>query len=382
MKKLMIMLAFVCLFAVLSPVTQVFAADAQPNNVTITVVLPGQAPELPEEPIPTPVPVPVINMYPVDVREVRENGGRQIIKVYELTALENPANIPRESFERSGWMYTLTDILKRETANAETRAHTETVTLNTDTKELAQILGLLAPTIEYTSEDDFVGLLYLDVSSIKVETAGTRTTSHTMTVTREYPRLSSTDTSNVPKTVTDRGTTYHLASVDWKVGNYSTVDYTQIADYYTAVATYTATGTTTRVTGYVTTAEYTGTLARLSQGKTIYTAFFLGEEIRTPLEITELPKAEPPVEEPCDTEPESAEEPAEEAPADEPEQETDGENKSGFAWFVIIPCLGILAGGAYYFIKLGKGKKHNEKTHNSDSVADDDGGDNCSCSGG
>jgi hypothetical protein len=400
------------LLSVLFPVTQAFASEAErrPNGVTITVVVPGQEPETAAEPnpVPTPVSVPVVFMYPVDVRETRENGGRQIVKTYELSPLENPANIPRESFERNGWRYTLTDILRRETANAETRAHTETVTLDTSTNELAQILPLLSPTIEYQSEDEFFGFLSLDVSSIKVETAGTRTTSHTLTITREYPRLSNTDTSNVPKTVEDRGKTYTLAGVDWKVGNYSTVDYERIADYYTAVATYTATGYNTRVTGYITTAEYSGFLAKISQGKTIYTAYFEGEEIRTPLEMAEPPAPAPtaaptpeptlePIAEPIEetaseqTEetvleptveptPEPTEEPENE-PAVVPATETSG-NKEPVLYAIIALLSLLLAGGAFYFIKNGKGKTNYEETTDFTSDDDDDDGDGGSGTGG
>ena len=406
MKKLLIILASFCVFLLVNPAMAAFASDSQPNpgngsNVTITVVIPpGKEPEPPAEP--TPPPVPEIRMYPVDVTETRDGGGRQIVKTYELTTLENPANIPRDSFERNGWKYSLTDILKRETANAETREHTETVTLNTDTKELAQILALLAPTMEYTSEDDFVGLLYLNVASIKVEQAGTKTTSFTQTVTREYPRLSNTDTSNVPKTVDDRGKTYTLAGVEWKTGNYSTVDYEQIADYYTAVATYTATGYSTKVTGYVTTAEYAGTLAKLSQGKTVYTAYFEGEEIRTPLEMvtpiarplapdetsaeptptpvptpepTALPTVEPTPEPSATAEPSS--EPAPEptaAPAAAPI--SDGGGSHDAALYAIIALLSLLlAGGAFYLIKNRKGHTYHEKITDASAFARDDGGD-------
>ena len=236
------------------------AEDDKPlNNVTITVVMPDATPAPTTEP--APVPPAEIKLYPVDVTENFEGSRRQIVKTYELSPLDNPADIPRVDFERNGWTYSVTDILKRETASAETRPHTETVTLNTDTKELEKILTLLAPTLEYKTDDEFVGILSLDVASIKMETAGTKTTSYEMKVTREYPHLSTNDTSLVPKTVTDKGKTYNLAGVDWKAGNYVTIDYEQVPEYYTAIATYTATGSSTKVTGYVTTAEYVGTLA-------------------------------------------------------------------------------------------------------------------------
>lgn len=279
--------------------------DKQPSRVNITIVMPDSA-SLPqdtdlsdeqgkdsdnksgvwpfspaEQSSPKAAqPPPVPELYPASVNEVREDGKRGIIKVYELDCGENPAHISREPFERDNWRYELTDITRTETAFGDTKEHTETVTLNTDTKETQVILGKLAPTISYESEDGYRGLLTLNVANIKVEQAGTKTNSFTMTATREYPYLSNSDTSLVPKTVTDGGKTYTLSKVDWKSGNLETIDYNALPEYYTAVATYTATGSKTVVTGYVTTAEYTGTVSKINQGKTVYTAYFLGTEIK------------------------------------------------------------------------------------------------------
>ena len=235
--------------------------------------------------------------------------------------------------------------------------------------------------MEFAADDDFVGILTLDAASIKVETAGTKTTSYEMKVTREYPRLSTNDTSLVPKTVTENGKTYTLAGVDWRVGNYETVDYEQLAEYYTAYATYTATGSSTKVTGYVTTAIYNGTLAKLTQGKTVYTAHFLGEEIRTPLERTEFSTAAPTTELATWAEPteQPTAEPAEKAtasptatPAD---AASDGEpTKNNNALFVILPILAALAGAAFYILKIRR-RKNDETTTDTTADARDDGGD-------
>jgi hypothetical protein len=392
MKKIILTLASVCLLLAFTPAISAFAAesDTPPNNVTITVVIPDATPApMPE---PTPAPTTETKLYPVDVTENFEGGRRQIVKTYELSPLDNPSDIPRADFERNGWTYSVTDILKRETANAEIRDHKEVVTQNTDTKELEKILTLLAPTLEYKTEDGFVGLLALDVASIKVETAGTKTTSYEMKVTREYPHLSTNDTSLVPKTVTDNGKTYNLAGVDWKVGNYSTVDYEQIPDYYTAIATYTATGSSTKVTGYVTTAEYIGTLAKLSQGKTVYTAYFEGTEIRTPLEMTELPTSEPtsalteevtaePTSETTEPMTKPTEQPTETPVVDPTDVESESGNNSSAALYVIIAVLALMLGGAAYLLKR-KGNPHNEKTHYTTPVADDDSDDDDSGSRG
>ena len=380
MKRIAMFLSAVCVFLAVHPAFSAFAAandgDAKKpsSNVTITVVLPDSTPTPTQEPTLAPTPEPV-RMYPVDVRETSDGGVRQIIKTYELNPGENPDDIPRADFERSGWKYTLTDILRKETASMETREHTETVTLNTDAKEIEKILPLLSQTMEFKSEDGFIGVLALDVASIKVETAGTKTSSYTMSVTREYPHLSSNDTELVPKTVTDKGKTYNLVGVEWKVGNYSTVDYERVADYYNAVATYTATGSSTTVTGYVTTAEYKGVLSKLAQGRTVYTAYFIGEEIRTPLEMTEPPKrVEKPmpeatpevtaVPEPTATIKPTATPAPTETPIDDPaatdepapSDNSDGKTKDINVLYIAIPIVGAMAGIAYYIIKKRKGK--------------------------
>ena len=374
MKRCLFLLSVICISLAVTPAFSAFATDdggetlpqrlSAPSNVTITVVLPeseqdSSASETSAEPTPEPV-----KMYPVDVTETVDGAFRQIVKTYELNENELPDDIPRANFERSGYMYTLTDILRKETASTDTREHTETVTLNTDTKDIEKIIPLLAQTMEFKTADGYLSILELDVASIKVETAGTKTTSYTMSVTREYPHLSANDTELVLKTVTDKGKTYNLAGVEWKVGNYSTVDYERIADYYTAIATYTATGSSTKVTGYVTTAEYKGTLAKLVQGKPVYAAYFLGTEIRTPLEMTEPPTTEKPDEPYVLAEPITSAEPTDEAatkPTTEPtetevgsQSDSGGDPETPIGWIIMTALLSSGCGIMYYFLRKAR----------------------------
>lgn len=379
MKRLIPMLLLMLSLFLMSSVTA-FAADTgtPSSHVTITVVMPEATaqpvkdeelkspslpyiPELDPNPSTTPAPVEAPILYPTGVYDALENGIKWIVKTYELSPLENPANIPRDSFERDGWRYTITDITKKETASADVRDHTETVTLNTDTKEMEVILRQLAKTMEFTSEDGYAGILDLNVASIKVETAGTKTTSYEMKVTREYPHLSTNDTELVPKTVTENGKTYKLASVDWQVGNYSTVDYDRIPDYYTAYATYTATGSSTKVTGYTTTVEYVGTLSKLNQGKTVYTAYFIGKEIepeRIPLEIIQ-PSPTPETSPVPETEPDadSSEQPsATEQPSETDAPVEQASQSDANPWpLIVLGCLLLLllgVGAGYYIPKF------------------------------
>jgi uncharacterized protein HemX len=107
----------------------------------------------------------------------------------------------------------------------------------------------------------------------------------------------------------------------------------------------------------------------------MYTAYFLGEEIRTPLEtVTPAPETSAPPqagEETADRVP-GAEETPEPAPTETPQK--DGETNNNLAWLAIIPLLMIFAGGAVYFIMKRK-VNINAKTDNPVSDAADSGDD-------
>ena len=369
MKRFLPLLILLFVPFLISPIpAQAAETDKQPSHVTITVVMPDATQEKEPASFPSLPSVPGVDtttaqqpsapavqkLYPTGVHEVLENGVRWVIKIYELGKGEDPADIPRGNFERDGWRYAITDITKKETAAADVRERVEIVTLNTDTKDMETILRQLAPTMEFTSEEGYTGILTLNVSSIAVETAGTKTSSYTASATREYPHLSSNDTSLVPKSITDGGRTLNLASVDWKTNYTMTVDYEQIPASYTAVATYSAQASKTVVTGYITTAEYKGSVSRLNQGLTVYTAYFMGTEIvpeKIPLEIVEPTQAP----EPTATEPE-------ETNGAELETEAKAETEeNGGLLPILIPAalfaLLIGVGAGYYIPRIMKNKK-------------------------
>jgi hypothetical protein len=221
-------------------------------------------------------------LYPIEVQELADGSGRRIVRVYEPAPGESPDAIPTAGFERSGYRFELTEIIRQETEFADSSEHTETVTLSSATRELEDVLPLLAPTMEYVSEDGYSGTLMLDINTIAIEESGTAKKAYTMNTTREYPHLSSNDSSLIPKTVTERGLTYTLAGIDWQAQNLETVDSTAMPDGYKAVATYSVSGSKTVVIGYTITAEYRGGIVRTLPGKTRYTAYFAGEPLTTP----------------------------------------------------------------------------------------------------
>jgi len=217
-----------------------------------------------------------LEIFPSEVKEIEYENGKEIIKVYELLPGQNPSDIPREVFEQDGYTYELKDITKNTYQSRDVQEHVETITVNTKSKDIEDVLKELKPEIEFTSEDGYSGTLKLDISSVVSDVEGYQTSSYTTSEVREYPNLPNADSSLVPKEITVSGKTLKLATINWKSANTQTVDFEALTDNYTAVATYTGTGSRSSVTGYIASANYIGDIAKISTGNDTYTAYFTG----------------------------------------------------------------------------------------------------------
>jgi hypothetical protein len=237
------------------------------------------------------------------------------------------------------------------------------VEISTETNDLHEIIALLSPTLEFQDEDGYCGLLTLDMATVICVEAGHQNSSYTVTATREYPHLSANDLSLIPKAITDNGRTLELDDVAWEVQRYITVDFEDIPDSYRAVARYSARAYRTTVTGYITTADYTGEVSRIADGDRIYTVYFSGSEINP----TPKPTTPPPA--PTPTPPTPSEEPTITTQAPE---EPDG----GFLIAPFLIALAIIAAllagaGAYWFMLRHNVKVYRDKDGHRRLVAKD-----------
>lgn len=214
-------------------------------------------------------------LYPTEIRETDEGGKHRLEKVYMLSAADNPNNIPTDEFEREGYHYTLMDIVRQDYSESDAKEYSETVTINSKTKDMASIMPQLASTKEVETDDGYAGTLTLDTASIKVEAAGYTSSSRTVTASRTYPNLSDADTSYIPKSVTENGRTLQLADIQWQ----------ESSNGYTANATYTGSATSQYATGYTVTANYVGQVSKTISGEIIYTAVFSGTPIVAMAEV-------------------------------------------------------------------------------------------------
>ena len=246
--------------------------------VLVLAVFPGAALAADTEGAePTPETPPPATLYPAEVRTSEENGMIRLERIYYLSTRDDPAAIPTEDFDREGRHYTLLDVLKNDLSETDTKDYIETVTLESATKDMGEIIKTLEPEREIITEDGYTGILKPDYANITVEPAGYRTNSWTVSATRTYPNLSDADNSMIPKSIEDCGRTLTLANVDWQEASTDYVDGAALAVRYTAVASYTGTATGRSVTGYTVTVDYGGEVTKTSVDTIIYTAVFSAE---------------------------------------------------------------------------------------------------------
>lgn len=212
--------------------------------------------------------------YPVEVESYTAGDFDQprIRKVYQLSLSDDPASIPTEDFEEYGRTFHLMEMTRKTEVGTDTQPLTKTVTTDSKTGDLGEILKQLDPEIEAETEDGYSGSLKLDYNSVQVEAKGYKTSTRNLSATRTYPNLSDADLALVPKTVTEGGRTLHLADVKWSSS--TDMEGENAVTRYTATASYTGSVSSRSVTGYTVTANYTGEVAKTSCEVVIYTAIF------------------------------------------------------------------------------------------------------------
>lgn len=271
-------------------------------------------------------------MLPVDI--IIDQDNKEIRKVYDLSPDTDPSTLPMEPFERDGLLYDCTDVLREVIIGSETQEVTQEETVNSEKKDMDTILSLLPQEKEVTTEDGFTGTLRLDLDSIKTEVAGYGSSTQPVTATRTYPNLANQDLNHLPKSITEDGRTLTLQDVQWQTDNTYNADDYEIGDRFTAVCTYGGSKKVSYVTGYTTTATYSGEVYRTGVTVIRYTVIFTG-----------IPA-----------------EPAESQFWD-----------SGWKWLVfalpVLAALGAGTGGTYLIMKRKERKKYEAQDENNDDAA-------------
>lgn len=222
-----------------------------------------------------------------DINYQNLNGQQQAIMVYTLLPDQQPEDLIEQDFEYDGYLYAYSGMTKQELTFNEEKLHTETITVNTGSKDLKDILAELKPTIEF-DDGTSQGILALDHETIKTEAAGYKTSSYTVTATKNFTGLASNDSSLIDPTAVKNGRTLSLSNITWSVESTALVGDALVPATYSAVATYSGTASSTVATGYITTAEYTGKVTASGISSIKYTVTYIGTPILVEEPDTEI----------------------------------------------------------------------------------------------
>lgn len=223
---------------------------------------------------------------PEGVITENRDGRQLIIKTYTLSPEEDPAGLIQDPFDLDGFHYEHMETVKEDQSFRDSKQHTETVTLETSTKNLADILAQLPPTKEY-AQDGYAGVLTLDHTTLNTVASGYTSQRYTISDTRQYTDLDRNDPAYVPTTVVKNGTTLSLTNITWSTTGTGLYGDTLLPTSYTATATYSTAGSRQVATGYVTTANYTGEITAEGVQSVRYTVTYLGEPISNPEPVME-----------------------------------------------------------------------------------------------
>ena len=217
---------------------------------------------------------------PISVERKNIDGTEYLIKVYDIADGTESEQLIENDFELDGFLFSHETTDKKVNENTDTKEATEEVSVESQSKNLEDVVKLFPATKEY-NQDGYKGSLALDTGSIVTEAAGYTTKNYTVSTTKEYPGLMYADPSFVSQTVVKDGYTLPLTDVSWTVMGTSLAGDSLVPTEYKAVATYAKTFSSQVPTGYVSKARYTGTVTKTQTGSITYTLIYTGIPLET-----------------------------------------------------------------------------------------------------
>ena len=232
--------------------------------------------------------------YVPDSETCENRDGRQlIIRTYTLAPDDDPSALTEGSFEREGFAYSCVSIVKQENPFERREPRSETVTVETQSNDLAAILGELDATL-FLDCGEYSVILALDHTSLNTEATGYSTRSYTVTDTKTIEGLDRNDPSFVPRTTVKNGVTLSLQNIEWSVQSTALADDALVPAQYMAIATYSANASYSAANGYITTATYSGEAVSRGIESIEYTVTYFGEPVPQPEPEPETePETEP-----------------------------------------------------------------------------------------
>lgn len=140
----------------------------------------------------------------------------------------------------------------------------------TNTNDLEQVIEIFNTTKDF-EEDGYTGTLIRDNSSLKVEVKDSYQEEYKVYLQRNYNNVASNELNNIPKVITENGTTYYLIDPVWNIAKVETISDNEVPVEYNGIMYYEGIKTKTIVTSYLATIRYNGTLEKQVPDTTTFT---------------------------------------------------------------------------------------------------------------
>lgn len=217
--------------------------------------------------------------YPVSHEKSVINSRPTIIQTYKVDSWVSPDDFVPEYIDQDGYRYFPTAITIEEEPALPEKKVVETVKLEllakNATDAMTEAVGQLQASINY-EDDDFSGVLYVIPDSVVLYPNNERNTGWSKTTTKNY-YSDYNDNSIIQKTITQDGYTWNYSSHTWVMNDISTN--TSIPAKYTAVTTYSRSGSSVVNDGYYAEVEYEGSVQGKLPAFIKYTITFEGQQL-------------------------------------------------------------------------------------------------------
>lgn len=143
----------------------------------------------------------------------------------------------------------------------------------TNTNNLEEVIKLFNDTKDI-EEDDYVGTLKRDNSSLKVEIKDSYQEEYKVYLQKNYDNVSSNELNDIPKQITQNGTTYYLVNPVWNVAKTENISDGEVPVKYDGIMYYEGIKTKTIITSYLATIKYDGVLEKEVPNTTTFTVTY------------------------------------------------------------------------------------------------------------
>lgn len=149
--------------------------------------------------------------------------------------------------------------------------------IETNTNNLSKVMGLFNETKDF-EDDGYTGILTRDNSTLKVQIKDSYQEEYKVYLQKTYDNVASNELNNIPKEISENGTTYYLVNPVWSIAETEMVLNNEVPVKYNGTMYYEGIKTKTIITSYLATIKYTGTLEKQVSDTTTFTAEY--EEVK------------------------------------------------------------------------------------------------------